>query len=146
MISRVRPLFLVAILLLVLTTWAVAQDPAGPPPEARQPRGILAPSEPRAPRGTIHGPVNTDTSWMDTFEDEVGLTSMLDTALLDGDVRLSRIQALGHAPEGGAILAMTEASSGKIYLGTSGAYLNVYDPVAGTLTSLGAPVPDECFG
>lgn len=91
-------------------------------------------------------PAVLSTSWSDSFEDDTGLTWMENAVTLDGDVSLSQIAALGVVEEGGDVLAITEAASGKIYLGTEGAYLNVYDPVAGTITSLGAPVPEECFG
>jgi hypothetical protein len=94
----------------------------------------------------IHVPSTLSTSWSDSFKDDTGLTWMESAAVLDGDVRLSQIAALGYAEEGGDILAMTEASNGRVFLGTDGAYLNAYDPGSGTIASLGAPVPEECFG
>ncbi len=101
---------------------------------------------PIAPVDGAVGPTTTSTRWSDTFEDDSGFTWMDSAAVIDGDVVLSQIAALGYAAQGGSVLAMTVSSNGKVYLGTSGAYLNVYDPSTGTMTSLGAPVPDECFG
>ena len=92
------------------------------------------------------GPTTTSTRWSDSFEDDIGLTWMERAVAIDGEVVLSQTTALGYAVEGGSVLAMAVGSNGKIYLGTSGAYLNVYDPSTGSMTSLGAPVPDECFG
>jgi hypothetical protein len=94
----------------------------------------------------IHVPSTLSTSWSDSFKDDTGMTWMENAAVLDGDVRLSQIAGLGLAEEGGDILAMTEASDGRVFLGTDGAYLDVYDPGSGAIASLGAPVPEECFG
>lgn len=116
--------------------------------------GAVTPIPPRSPRVNqfafqetgIHVPSLLPTSWSDSFKDDAGVVWMENASVREGGIGLSEISALGFPEEGGAVLAMTEASNGRIYLGTDGAYLNVYDPGAGTIVSLGAPVPDECFG
>ena len=114
-------------------------DPDGWPGEAQSAARLRLE---RAPAGAT----TSLTSWSDSFQDDSGLTWMENATVLGDDVRLSQITALGAVEEGGDILAMTETANGKIYLGTDGAYLNVYDAGSGTMTSLGAPVPEECFG
>jgi hypothetical protein len=104
------------------------------------------PRERLAPEGMSVGPMMAATKWSDTFGDDIGLTSTYNTVAVDGEVVLSQIENLGSVSQGGSILALAVGGDGRIYLGTSGAYLNVYNPATGTMTGLGAPVPDECFG
>ncbi|MBN1956369.1 MAG: hypothetical protein JW900_15165 [Anaerolineae bacterium] len=96
--------------------------------------------------GTNGGPSLTPNSWSDTFADDLGLSWMDRSGVMDGQVVLSQLRGLGESVEGGDVLALTVGPDGKVYLGTDGAYLNVYDPATGVVSSLGAPVPGECFG
>jgi hypothetical protein len=91
------------------------------------------------------GPVNGFAKWSDTFSDSYGLSQLYHAAVGDSGVKLSQIQPLGSVPMGGEILAMTQGGDGRIYLATSGAYLNAYDPATGSMSFICAPVPTECF-
>jgi hypothetical protein len=92
------------------------------------------------------GPFVTSTTWSDAFHNDMGFTWMDAVAVVSEDVVLSQILPLGSASRGEDVWALTAGSDGKIYLGTSGAFLSVYDPASGSIAGLGAPVPDECQG
>jgi hypothetical protein len=104
-------------------------------------RAHPGPSAPQPPTGPVNGPA----VWSDTFGDSFGLNQVYHATVGDGAVRLGLITPLGGVPTGGEILAMAQGSDGKLYLGTAGAHLNVYDPLTDVMSYLGAPVPTECF-
>ncbi len=151
MTQRILYVLVGAIVVFSLATGAGAQEPGagqdGPEWRHQDHHRALSPESARlpVPEGQEGGPATTDTGWSDTFGDDIGFTSMSNTATVAGDVVLTQIEALGYAAQGGNILSMTVGPSGKVYLGTSGAYLNVYDPVTRQITYICAPVPDECF-
>ncbi len=90
-------------------------------------------------------PVLAPYRWSDTLTDETGLSWLENSLQRNGEVTLSNRSGLGDAVQGGEILALTIGPDGRVYMGTDGAYLNVYDPVTGIIEGLGAPVPSECF-
>lgn len=104
------------------------------------------PGERPVPGKTLGRPVGIAGAWVDPMMEDDGFTWMHRVKLLGGDLSLSQMAALGSAPQGGSILAMTGGPDGKIYLGTDGAFLSVFDPTTGGFADLGMPVPDECFG
>jgi hypothetical protein len=90
----------------------------------------------------VQTPIINPTSWTDTLDDDTGLSWLEDTLQLDGQVSLSPMQSLSD--EVSLIQSMAEGSAGTLYLGTTEARLWSYDPVSGTTTDLGLPVPGEC--
>ena len=84
-------------------------------------------------------------NWSDSFDGDCGFSGMDQTVAVNGEVTLTQIVPLPKPAAGSNVLAMAEGLDGRIYLGTSGAYLNVYHPVTGSMTSLGVPVPDEVY-
>ena len=152
MTRKAFSLLFAAILVVSLVSMVGAQEPEEPQAPARArhqheraPRLPEDGREPAAGRATA-APIRGSASWYDTFDNDVGFSYMYNSVALDSDLKLTQIEALSWADQGGDILASAAGSNGKIYVGTSGAYLNVYNPGTGTMTGLGAPVPDECFG
>jgi hypothetical protein len=91
------------------------------------------------------GPITSTASWKDTFEDDFGLASALNSTTTGGDLLLSQVVPVGFTTSKSDILAMTEIADGRVYLGTSGASLDVYNPATRKFTYLGYPVPSECY-
>jgi hypothetical protein len=87
-------------------------------------------------------PIIDPTSWSDTLDDPSGLTWLENTLQLDGQVNLSPMESLSD--EVGLIQSLGEGSDGVFYLGTDEARLWTYDPLSGSTTDLGTPVPGEC--
>jgi hypothetical protein len=86
----------------------------------------------------------TTTHWSDSFDDDGGLAWLENTAVVNGNLELSQVEPLALVPSQEEVLTITGGPGGKIYLGTSGARLRVYDPATKNLDDLGEPVPDEC--
>jgi hypothetical protein len=82
--------------------------------------------------------------WDVGFDDDAGLVWAEGSVVLDGRLELSRARALGPAVEGDGFTSIALSPDGRLFLGTHGAILNVYDPATGSFTSLGKPVPGEC--
>lgn len=80
--------------------------------------------------------------WHDAMDDTFGMSTMSDTTTVRGEITLT--QLVKNADIWSAVSAMVEGGDGKVYLGTSGARLKVYDPATGTVEDKGAPVPGEC--
>lgn len=152
MTRKAFSLLFAAMLVISSVSMAGGQEPEEPqvPARARRQDGQAPwrPEDGREPAAsyTAAAPIRGSASWYDTFADDVGFSYMYNTVTLDSDLKLTQIEALSWVAQGGGILASASGSDGKLYLGTSGAYLNVYDPGTGSMTGLGAPVPDECFG
>jgi hypothetical protein len=131
-------------MLFVLSPISANAQQGHPPPRLPEPH-MSADGPSPALRLPKEGARTDSTHWSDTLDGDWGLSAAHSTVAVGGDLILTQIVPLPYPEEGGAILAAVSAPNGKIYLGTSGAYLNVYDPATGIMTSLGAPVPDECF-
>jgi hypothetical protein len=97
-----------------------------------------------AKAGREHGGVQGARRWEVPFEDDEDLEWAAGAVVVDGRLELSRVRALGPSVEGGGFTAVAPSPDGRLFLGTHGAILNVYDPAAGTFISLGKPVPSEC--
>jgi hypothetical protein len=82
--------------------------------------------------------------WDVSFEDDAELVWADGSVVVDGRLRLSHVRALGPAVEGDGFTSIALSPEGRVFLGTHGAILNVYEPATGSMTSLGKPVPDEC--
>jgi hypothetical protein len=84
----------------------------------------------------------TPGEWHDPMDDTFGMSAVNGTTTLGGEIVLT--QLVKRADIWSAVSAMVEGGDGKVYLGTSGARLKVYDPATGSVEDKGAPVPGEC--
>lgn len=91
-----------------------------------------------------HGGTIESRRWDVSFEDDADLVWSQGSVVLDGRLQLSRVRGLGPALEGDGFTSIAPSPDGRLYLGTHGAILNVYDPATDSFASLGKPVPDEC--
>lgn len=105
----------------------------------------VAPPEPVQAFSPQSGPTITGYSWLDNFDDDLGLVQTSNAAVAKGELGLSQVVPLGSASYDNEILSMVEYSDGRIFLGLDGALLNVYNPATGQMTNLGYPVPAECY-
>jgi hypothetical protein len=109
--------------------------------------GLRAPSELEGcPPYRIAAPTPslpaTPGEWHDPMDDTFGMSAVNGTTTLGGEIVLT--QLVKRADIWSAVSAMVEGGDGKVYLGTSGARLKVYDLATGSVEDKGAPVPGEC--
>jgi hypothetical protein len=82
--------------------------------------------------------------WVSNLDADSDLVWAEGSVVVDGRLQLSQVRALGPAVEGGGLTSVAASPDGRLYLGTHGAILNVYDPATGIIENLGKPVPSEC--